>query len=106
MALVDISIFVLTLLLIFAIRVAVIHASAKFLLPPSRDVKLFDAIHLAGVGIILAFIPIAFLEAILFIAYAAKIYDETRLFGLAIAGIAWVAGFIMRLGIEFVAGMV
>lgn len=105
-ALVDFSIIILTLLTIFAIRVAVIHASAKFLLPPSRDISLFDAIHLAGIGVILAILPIAFLEAILFIAYAARIYDESRLFGLAIASIAWVAGFVMKIAIEALGTMV
>jgi hypothetical protein len=59
-----------------AIRVAVLHTSAKFLLPPSKDVKLTQAIHLAGVGMILSLIPLPLIAPILFVAYAAKIYDE------------------------------
>lgn len=106
MALVDISLFILALLFIFIVRVAVLHASAKFLLPPSRDVRITQAIHLAGIGILLSLIPIPLIGPILFIAYAAKIYDEDRLFALAIAGIAWVAGVILRVGIDFIGGMV
>jgi hypothetical protein len=106
MALIDISLFVLALLFIFMVRVAVLHAAAKFLLPPSRDVRLTQAIHLAGIGILLSIIPIPLIGPILFVAYAAKIYDEDRLFALAIAGIAWVAGEVLRIGIDYIGGLI
>ncbi len=105
MALIDISILILTLFVVFAIRVAVIHASAKWLLPPSRDVRLTQALKLAGIGILLGLIPFPIIGAILFIGYAARIYNDDRLFGLAIALIAWLAGAIMRYGIEYIGGM-
>lgn len=106
MVLVDISLLILTLLIIFGIRAAVIHASAKFLLPPSRDVKITQALHLAGIGILLSLIPLPLIGGILFIGYAAKIYDEDKLFGLAIALLAWLTGVIMELGIDYLAGMI
>ena len=102
---VDISLIILGLFFIFAVRVAVIHASALYLLPPSRDVRLTQAIHLAGVGIVLSLLPIGFFAGILFIGYASRIYNDDRLFGLAIASIAWTAGFIMRMGIEYLGNM-
>ncbi len=105
MNLVDVSLLVLTLFVIFAIRVAVIHAAAKFMLPPSRDVKLTQALKLAGLGILLGLIPFPVIGGILFIGYAAQIYDDDRLFGLAIALVAWLAGTIIRFSIEYLGNM-
>lgn len=55
---------------------------------------------------ILSLIPLPLIAPILFVAYAAKIYDENRLFALAIAMIAWLAGAIMSFGIDYVGGMI
>lgn len=65
---------------------------------------MLKAAHLAFIAIfldLLSIIPLGgLLAAILFIAYAAKIYETNRLAGMAIAMLAGTIGFVIFTGIK------